>query len=65
MLFRSISAWKESLYIYLLQKREENELSKTYTAWNTRIIQPPTGSNMPNSASRTAAPYVFTWLRNI
>ncbi|MBS7395330.1 MAG: AAA family ATPase, partial [Prevotellamassilia sp.] len=40
---------KESLYIYLLQKREENELSKTYTAWNTRIIQPPTGSNMPTS----------------
>ncbi len=38
---------KETLYIYLLQKREENELSKTYTAWNTRIIQPPTGSNFP------------------
>lgn len=40
---------KEALYIYLLQKREENELSKTYTAWNTRIIQPPTGSNNPSS----------------
>ena len=40
---------KEALYIYLLQKREENELSKTYTAWNTRIIQPPMGSNSPSS----------------
>lgn len=40
---------KEALYIYLLQKREENELSKTYTAWNTRIIQPPTGSDAPSS----------------
>lgn len=40
---------KEALYIYLLQKREENELSKTYTTWNTRIIQPPTGSDAPSS----------------
>lgn len=40
---------KEALYIYLLQKREENKLSKTYTAWNTRIIQPPTGSDAPSS----------------
>lgn len=40
---------KEALYIYLLQKREENELSKTYTAWNTRIIQPPMGSDYPSS----------------
>lgn len=29
---------KESLYIYLLQKREENELSKAFAAYNTRII---------------------------
>lgn len=38
---------KESLYIYLLQKREENQLSKTYTAWNTRIIQAPMGPSGP------------------
>lgn len=37
---------KEALYIYLLQKREENELSKTFTAWNTRIIQPPYGGGV-------------------
>ena len=40
---------KEALYIFLLQKREENELSRTYTAWNTNIIQPPTGSPKPTS----------------
>ena len=31
-------AVKESLYLYLLQKREENELSQAFTAYNTRII---------------------------
>lgn len=44
---------KEALYIYLLQKREENELSKTFTAWNTRIIQPPVGSNFPSSPRKS------------
>lgn len=38
---------KESLYIYLLQKREENELSKQFTASNLRIITPPMGSPRP------------------
>lgn len=38
---------KESLYLYLLQKREENELTQTFTAYNTRIITPPTGSLLP------------------
>lgn len=37
----------ESLYLYLLQKREENELTQTFTAYNTRIITPPTGSIQP------------------
>lgn len=44
---------KEELYIFLLQKREENELSKAYTAYNTRIIQPPVGSNVPTSPRRS------------
>lgn len=43
---------KESLYIYLLQKREETQLSKTYNASNTRIIQPPIGPNAPTSPRR-------------
>ncbi|MBO7510714.1 MAG: polysaccharide biosynthesis tyrosine autokinase, partial [Bacteroidales bacterium] len=38
---------KESLYLYLLQKREENELSQTFTAYNTRVLTPPTGSTSP------------------
>lgn len=38
---------KEQLYLYLLQKREENQLSQTFSADNTRIITPPMGSNAP------------------
>ena len=38
---------KEALYIFLLQKREENELSRTFTASNSSVIQPPIGSNAP------------------
>lgn len=38
---------KESLYLYLLQKREENELSQAFTAYNTRLITPPGGSSIP------------------
>lgn len=38
---------KESLYLYLLQKREENELSQAFTAYNTRIIAMPDGSMLP------------------
>ena len=44
---------KESLYLFLLQKREENELSQAFTAYNTRVITPPTGSMAPTApASR-------------
>ncbi len=38
---------KESLYLYLLQKREENALSLAMSTTNTRIINPPSGSNFP------------------
>lgn len=41
---------KESLYLFLLQKREENELSQAFTAYNTRVITPPTGSMIPTAA---------------
>lgn len=40
---------KESLYLFLLQKREENELSQAFTAYNTRLLVSPTGSNAPIS----------------
>lgn len=38
---------KESLYLYLLQKREENELNKAFTAYNTRIVSTPHGKKIP------------------
>lgn len=38
---------KESLYLFLLQKREENELSQAFTAYNTRLITPPMGPIKP------------------
>ncbi len=38
---------KQSLYLYLLQKREENELSQAFTAYNTRIIKLPVSGNSP------------------
>lgn len=40
---------KEALYLFLLEKREENELSQAFTAYNTRIITPPTGSMLPTA----------------
>ena len=43
---------KESLYLYLLQKREENELSQAFTAYNTRIITPPIGNQYPTSPKK-------------
>ena len=43
---------KESLYLFLLQKREENELSQAFPAYNTRIIADPWGSNAPTSPKR-------------
>lgn len=38
---------KEALYLFLLQKREENQLSQSFTADNTQIVKSPTGSNVP------------------
>lgn len=40
---------KEELYLYLLQKREENELSQAFTAYNTRLITAPRGSMFPTA----------------
>ena len=38
---------KESLYLFLLQKREENELTQAFTAYNTNMVRAPYGSNFP------------------
>ena len=67
---------KESLYLFLLQKREENELSQAFTAYNTRIITPPGGSMVPTYPVRNtillialvvgvALPLLIIFLRNM
>lgn len=38
---------KEALYLFLLQKREENELSQAFTAYATRVIASPSGPATP------------------
>ena len=43
---------KEALYLFLLQKREENELSQAFTAYNTRIIKAPFGTLSPTAPDR-------------
>jgi Uncharacterized protein involved in exopolysaccharide biosynthesis len=43
---------KEALYLFLLQKREENELTQAFTPYNTRIIQPPFGERVPVSPNK-------------
>lgn len=43
---------KEALYLFLLQKREENELSQAFTAYNTRVITSPTGKLSPTFPDR-------------
>ncbi len=43
---------KESLYMYLLQKKEENEISITYLSSNIETIEIPHGSGKPTSPKR-------------
>ena len=38
---------KEELYLYLLEKREENELSQAFGAYNNQFIESPHGSGTP------------------
>ena len=43
---------KEELYIYLLQKREENELSSSLVVDNTRLLKPASGPLAPISPKK-------------
>lgn len=43
---------KEALYLFLLQKREENELTQKFSADNVRIITPPVGPLKPVSPKK-------------
>ena len=65
---------KESLYLYLLQKKEENEISVTYESSNIYVIDPPHGAGKPTAPNRPGiilaammlgllAPVTFLFLR--
>lgn len=65
---------KESLYLYLLQKREENELQTSITVNNTRLLKPATGEPVPSSPRKSiillaalifglAIPYGYMYIR--
>ena len=67
---------KEQLYLYLLQKREENELQASFVVRNTRVIKPATGDDVPVSPKRIVAlaaglflglafPFTFMYLSNM
>lgn len=40
---------KEQLYLFLLQKREEQQLSKNTVVNNAKLLNPPSGSRSPSS----------------
>ena len=42
----------EALYIYLLEKREENNLTQVYNSQNLRIVSPPMGKLKPVSPKK-------------
>lgn len=42
---------KEQIYVYLLQKREENELSQVFSSSNSLVVKAPTGSMFPTAPS--------------
>jgi len=45
---------KQELYLYLLQKREEEALSLEAPITNTRIVDPPRSSRYPESPNKTS-----------
>lgn len=47
--YERLQTVQENLYLFLLQKREENELSQAFSAYNTRVVNPPYGSPIPVS----------------
>ncbi len=64
---------KESLYLFLLQKREENELTQAFTAYNTKMVNKP-GAGGPSTPNRKnilmmafllglAIPFGFTFVK--
>lgn len=69
-------AIKETLYTYLLNKREETALQLAITEANIRVIEPPFGGNAPISPRTKVimlaalligiiAPFAFFYVRNL
>lgn len=67
---------KEELYIYLLQKREENQLTKAFSASNTRLVNRPGDSGVPPKPAGMMVlglsfilglmiPFVVTYIREL
>ena len=52
---------QENLYLYLLQKREENELSQAFVNVNTRILRQPSGKSTPSSPKK-AQTYIIAFV---
>lgn len=52
---------KETLYLYLLQKREENEIASAVTEGNSKVIESAYSSGMP-VAPRKAVYYLFSMI---
>ena len=40
---------KEALYLYLLQKKEENQLSQAFETAKIRVVTPPIGTKDPSA----------------
>ena len=51
---------KEKIYLFLLQKREENQLSQEFTPNRTRILTPPSGSYTPTAPKKTKSLFFAT-----
>ena len=51
---------QENLYLYLLQKREENELSQAFVNVNARILRQPSGAPAPVSPKK-AQTYIIAF----
>ena len=51
---------QENLYLYLLQKREENEMSQVYVNVNTRVLRKASGSKAPVSPKK-AQTYIIAF----
>ena len=67
---------KEALYLFLLQKREENELSQAFTAYATRVVASPSGPAAPIAPNKKmillvalllglAIPFAWFYLREV